>query len=431
MTLAASFLVWKFVSNQLRPFVDLKDEINRAEATNAQPILPIQRTDEVGEISRAFDTLLQTVAAREERLRILFNGVRDGIVLAAETGRIFASNPSLNTMFGYDPDELIGKDIGTLMTNSERLDHSRVISKHMRTGSITRIGRTTIDHAQRKDGSHFDIELSVSRLDNRNETYFAAVIRDVSERSQAEAEKEKLIDALRHSNEELDSFAYVASHDLKAPLRAIATASTWLVDDLAGKLDPDTQETFDMMRNRVSRMTQLLDGLLEHSQIGRKTGDTESPILNGNELASEICALVNPPPTFTIEFSDAFLALELRQLPLRTVLLNLISNAIKHHDRSDGTVWIDGQKDDAWITFSVKDDGPGIAPEFHDRVFQLFQTLRSRDRVEGTGLGLAICRKQVRHMGGELTLQSDGEGNGTLFSFTWPASIEGTQANAA
>ena len=148
-----------------------------------------------------------------------------------------------------------------------------------------------------------------------------------------------LIAALERSNAELDSFAHIASHDLKAPLRVIENATVWLEEDLEEHLTDDTRESMEMVRSRVARMERLLDDLLEHSRIGRVT--SESPVVTGEALVDAIRDLVDLPQGFTLRATPAMLAVALPRMPILTVLLNLVSNALKHHDRDTGEVVMD------------------------------------------------------------------------------------------
>ncbi|MAI61452.1 MAG: hypothetical protein CBB87_03070 [Micavibrio sp. TMED27] len=263
------------------------------------------------------------------------------------------------------------------------------------------------------------MELSVSEVRFGGQRLFTAIIRDITDRKKDEAERERLIRELEVSNKELDNFAYVASHDLKAPLRVIDNASKWLEEDLAEHLDEDTQESLDLLRNRVGRMEKLLDDLLEYSRIGRASDDRFKEQINGSVLITNILELLSPPESFTVSIAPKMQSIIVNRMPLQQILLNLISNAIKHHDKDDGRIIVSVEEKGDDFVFTVKDNGPGIPEEFQEQVFKMFQTLKPRDQVEGSGMGLAMIYKNIEIYGGKITLKSK-EGQGCTFRFTWP-----------
>ncbi|NCA69317.1 MAG: hypothetical protein EOM91_04295 [Sphingobacteriia bacterium] len=216
---------------------------------------------------------------------------------------------------------------------------------------------------------------------------------------------------------DLEQFAYVASHDLKAPLRGIANLATWLSQDLEDRLTPEIAEQLALMRDRVARMNALIEGLLTYSRIGRVPGAAE-PIDLARLLAETIDSLA-PPPGFKVEVTSDLPNLHGDPLALSMVLGNLIGNAIKHHDRSEGLVQVGVQCAGERCEFSVADDGPGIPPELHETVFLMFQTLKVKDLQGDTGIGLALVKKLVEEHGGRIQLHS-GPGRGCRFVFTWP-----------
>ena len=222
---------------------------------------------------------------------------------------------------------------------------------------------------------------------------------------------------VQRSNEELDQFAYVASHDLKAPLRGIANLATWLEEDLGGTITPEGREHMALLRGRVQRMEALIDGILLYSRAGR-VGAGAEPVDVG-ALLREIVELLAPPADVAIVIGREFPVLETERVPLQQVLLNLISNAIKYNRRAGSEIRVDAVMTDGTWTFSVADNGPGIAPEFHERIFGIFQTLEARDKVEGTGIGLSVVKKIVEARGGRVTIESE-VGTGATFRFTWP-----------
>lgn len=233
-------------------------------------------------------------------------------------------------------------------------------------------------------------------------------------------QRQKLLAELSRSNTDLEQFAYVASHDLKSPLRAIDSLAGWLQEDLETVLKGENRKHLQLLRQRVGRMEQLLDDLLTYSRAGRVASDII--LINVADLVAEITEFLSPPTAFSVHLQSAAPSFFTAVTPLRQVLTNLISNAIKHHDRNQGRVEISVEDEGDWMIFSVADDGPGIAPKFHEHIFGMFQTLRPRDEVEGSGIGLAVVRRIITHYGGRITVECR-QPRGTLFRFNWPKTI--------
>jgi PAS domain S-box-containing protein len=233
---------------------------------------------------------------------------------------------------------------------------------------------------------------------------------DITERNQTLSE-------LESRNQELDSFVHVVSHDLKAPLRAVANLSQWIEEDLGDTLTTATQQQMSVLRSRVHRMNCTIDGLLDYARIGR-TADSIEPVAVG-ELILETIDSLAPPPTFQLAIAKNLPTLYAKRLLLAQVFSNLIGNAIKHHDRIDGAIHIGIAERQDYYEFAIADDGPGIPPEQHDRVFRIFQAVNPQNRSDSTGIGLAIVKKIVEAEGGTIRLESQ-LGKGTTFYFTWP-----------
>ncbi len=169
----------------------------------------------------------------------------------------------------------------------------------------------------------------------------------------------------------------------------------------------------------MHRLENLINGLLHYSRVGRLIAKPEN--VDVSQLLSEVIESLSPPSEFTIELEGKMPILVTERLPLQQVLTNLISNAIKHHYREDGKITISVQEQDEYYQFAISDDGPGIAPEYHEKVFVIFQTLEARDKSENTGIGLSIVKKAVEAQGGTIELESQ-VGQGTTFRFSWPKS---------
>lgn len=225
---------------------------------------------------------------------------------------------------------------------------------------------------------------------------------------------------LEKRNQELDEFACIASHDLQAPLRGIANLADWLSKDLDGQLPAENQQQIDLIQSRVLQMSTLINGLLQYARVGREQCDAMT--VNVGKIVAEVIETLDPPPEFRIKLAENLPILRTQVLLLKQVFANLIGNAIKYHDRPNGTVNILASERDYFWQFTVVDDGPGIAPEHHKKIFGIFQTLTVRDDNKGSGVGLAIVQKIVESQGGVVWVDSD-LGRGSAFSFTWPKAI--------
>lgn len=229
------------------------------------------------------------------------------------------------------------------------------------------------------------------------------------------------IRALKVSNEELAGFAWAASHDLKSPLRAIDNLSKWIEESIRAGEEQETERQITLLRGRVRRMEKLLDDMLEYAQVEYKLSDATEETVDGATLKKDVPALLFLPETFTLRFDGAFDSITVPRTALLRILCALIGNAVKHHDRKQGEIVVSVADEGAIYRFCVKDDGPGIAPEYRKKIFDMFQTLRPRDSNEGSGMGLALVKKILALRGGAITVESAGAGGrGALFCFIWP-----------
>jgi signal transduction histidine kinase len=229
----------------------------------------------------------------------------------------------------------------------------------------------------------------------------------------------KLTRELKRTNEELDQFAYITSHDLRAPLRGIANLSQWIEEDMGDRFTPEAHQQMELLRGRVHRMEGMIDGILEYSRVGR-VKVTAEPV-DVARLLSEVVDLLDPPARIRVEVEAGMPVVSGHKLQLQQVFQNLIGNAIKYHDKPSGRIVVGSRvtSGEEMYEFYVSDDGPGIDPQYHEKIFVIFQTLQPRDKVEGTGVGLSLVRKIVESEGGTIRIESE-PGKGSTFRFTWP-----------
>ena len=224
------------------------------------------------------------------------------------------------------------------------------------------------------------------------------------------------ITLLKRKNQELDQFAHIVSHDLKAPLRGIGNVVSWIEEDHGTEISPKLTEYVQIIKGRLVRTENLIHGILSYARIGKEKQEKED--VDVNQLVDEISeALMKPGIKLII--SSKLPKLFTEKLPLLQVFSNLIGNAVKHHDKRNGLIKVYHQEHFLHYEFFVEDNGPGISKNYHNKIFVIFQTLHERDVVESTGVGLAIVKKILDDRNQKIDIISD-IGKGSIFSFTWP-----------
>jgi len=279
-----------------------------------------------------------------------------------------------------------------------------------------RLEQTVIQRTQSLADKNTELEAHVAEL----KTQRLLLSRLMKEAESAKILAEKRSIDLARSNKDLDEFAYVASHDLKAPLRGIDQLATWVVEDIEeGNLE-EIPEHLKMMRSRIGRLETLLSDLLIYSQANHQKNSTSE--INAHILVNDLFMLVSPLKGFVLTIHGELPTFSTFSAPFEQVIRNLLSNAIKHHHKEQGNIDISCTDAGEFYQFSIKDDGPGISLDYQEDVFKMFKTLRPRDEAEGSGMGLALIKKIVEHYSGQVKIESN-EGQGCTFYFTWPKEI--------
>jgi signal transduction histidine kinase len=230
-----------------------------------------------------------------------------------------------------------------------------------------------------------------------------------------ETERDIIIKDLQRSNRDLDNFAYVASHDLKAPLNVIKRLVSWVMEDCASIMPADSLENLELVLSRANRMEQLLHDLLAYSRIGKEY--QEATELNVKSKVVELLSLIDLPMGFTVKCDDTLV--KVPEVPFGVVLLNLLANAIKHHDSGNAIIEVKVRRNQSANVITVIDNGPGVSPDNRAKIFDLFETLKPRDEIEGSGMGLSIVKRLVEHYGGHIKVD-ENRPRGTKFIVYWP-----------
>jgi PAS domain S-box-containing protein len=359
----------------------------------------------------------------------------DGVAIVTPQGKVVSINKAAIEMFGYTADEVVGRNWQQLLAREADVTQELLLQSPDLLDKVIPTGNTLQAMGQRKNGDWFPIEFSINSIaaDDNEPTAMLGnriiIIRDITARQQAaailSAKNTHLRDlnqafdttnrSLIETNRELDQFAYITAHDLKAPLRAISSLSTWIEEDLEAQMQPETRSQMHLLRSRIDRMQALLDSLLEYSRAGR----LQTPIsrVDVNDLIARVIDILAPPARFTVNILTPLPIFTTHQQPLQQVFLHLIDNAIRHHPTKVGLVAISADLGDRY-EFTIADDGDGIDPQYHNRIYTIFQTLKARDLEENIGAGLAIVKKIIEAQGGTIGLESS-VGQGANFKFTW------------
>ncbi|MHC4323336.1 MAG: sensor histidine kinase [Planctomycetota bacterium] len=236
----------------------------------------------------------------------------------------------------------------------------------------------------------------------------------VKERTEMQTE---LINKVDNINKELKDFASIVSHDLKAPLRGIKSLATWILDDCSDKLGEQANEQINLLLDRVERMYNLIDGVLQYSKVGRM--EEEIVQVNLDAFIPEAIDMLVPPENISIKIENTMPVIECTETHVMQLFQNLLSNAIKYMDKTKGQINIDCIEQDGFWKFSIADNGPGIEKKYFEKIFNMFQALSVSEQFEGTGVGLTIAKKIVELYGGNIWVESK-IGKGSTFFFTLP-----------
>ena len=336
----------------------------------------------------------------EAYTRAIIDNSYDAILSIDRHGLVRSANHATTAMFGRSMAQVIGHPLMELVPGHQLPGDWNEPPQGLHALTATR-----------SDGKPIIIDAAFTLGRVGDDQVVIATLRESTEQLQRYARD------LERRNQELDQFAYVASHDLKAPLRAIVNLSQWIEEDARQTLSPQVRDHLAMLRSRVRRLETLIDGIHRYATATRP--DHPPELLDTAVLVREIIEDQNAAGRFSFTVDEHMPSVVADRTRLWQVFSNLIANAVKHHHREYGRIDITVRDQGERYEFGVRDDGPGIAPEFHERIFVIFQTLTPKDVKDSLGLGLALVKKIVREEGGTIAIESN-EGDGATFRFTWP-----------
>ena len=363
---------------------------------------------------------IQASRRREKSgLQILSTAVEQSpvsVMITDVKGNIEYVNPHFTAVAGYSPEEAAGKNPRILKSGLQGREFYRDLWTTITSGREW----TGEFHNKKKNGELYWEKAKISPIKNKDGviTHFVALKEDVTALKLAEEALKRHTEELERSNRELEQFAYVASHDLQEPLRIVAGYVQLLSRRYKGKLDEKAEEFISFALDATKRMQALISDLLAYSRIGAGGKDfgsvdmekvLDSTLLDLNPALSERGAEVTRSPLPSVKGDEP---------QLRRLFQNLIGNAVKYCSEMPRIHVSAEKKADSWL-FSIRDNGIGIAPRHHDRIFQIFQRLHAKNEYSGTGIGLAICKKVVENHGGRIWVESEAE-KGSTFYFTIP-----------
>ena len=356
------------------------------------------------------DEMTRRALVNEEYFRHVIEAAPCGMIITNDKGLIEEVNPHALTLFGYSKEQMLGQSIDILVPHRFSSAHSKHRDTFYKHQENRRMGIDRNVSGLKSNGDEFPAEIGLAHFNGEGGTKILATIINMTEYV-------SITDELKRSNKDLNEFAYVASHDLKAPLRGIMQLASWIYEDIEESASDETKTHLKLLQSRTARLEKLLDDLLIYSRVGNHLGDIEETDVN--ESVQMIFQLLDPPEGFVLNIPEPLPVLTTLSTPLEVIFRNLIGNAIKHHDNSEGIITITASERGSFYEFSVENDGPPIASQHHEQIFEMFKTLRPRDEVEGSGMGLSIIKRMLDYHGQKITITS-GKERGVTFSFTWP-----------
>lgn len=352
-------------------------------------------------------------------LRMILDTAPNGILMVDEKGFIVLANKELENLFRYESNELLGEPIEILVPHAAKTSHPGSRQHFFKAPEPRAMGAGRDLNGLRKDGTLFPVEIGLNPLQAGDKRYVVASVVDITERKKSEKILQENLVELKRSNEDLQQFAYVCSHDLQEPLRVITNYTQLLERRYRGQLDDNADDFIEFITDAASRMQVLINDLLVFSRVHTR----------GQEMRETDCNYVVKKAMdnlkLAIEENEATIVIETEPLPavlgdstqLTQLFQNIIGNAIKFRSEVKPIIRISTEEGQEYWTFKIKDNGIGFEMQYAARIFVIFQRLHPKETYAGSGIGLAVCKKIVERHGGDIAVESD-PGEGTTIVFT-------------
>lgn len=358
-------------------------------------------------------TFRKRIEAERQKYSSIIANMNLGLIEVNNDDEILMVNQSIEEMSGYSESELLGrKGSEILLVQDDHIildaeNKKRAVGKSNSYEVRARKKDGTIRHWLISGAPQYDLKGSI--------TGSIGIHLDITEFKNLELQKENLLRKLEKSNDELQEYAHVVSHDLKSPLRSINALVSWIREDNLDKWTEDTKEHLNMIDTTLEKMEQLISDVLEYSSVG--TDNTVADHVDLNLILADIKTLLHLPEQIELRIADSLPTIKADRIKIQQLFQNLMSNAIRYCDKDPGLIEVDYTESAGYFTFTVKDNGIGIAPEYHEKIFKIFQTLNKRK--DSTGIGLSIVKKIVDLYHGDIWVESEMN-QGTTFYFTIP-----------
>jgi PAS domain S-box-containing protein len=340
----------------------------------------------------------------------------DAIIITNENGIITAANKEVLRVFGYEPEELMGKEIEVLVPEKLRELHKTHVKNYFKNPERMRMGGNKIIMGLRKDGSEFEADVALAPIKVEDEFYSISSTREINKKSQGQEELKEQNKILEQTNKELKEYGYTISHDLKAPLQRIGSLANILLEEVKEGKDPEVlKDVSGYIQESITSAEKIIVETLDEA---KKENEALDEMINMKELFDEISRLVTIPSNCRFKINCKIIQIPGKKIKLLQVLMNLLTNAIKYNDKSSGRISLACTESVKNYSFTITDNGKGIPPEKLETVFELFEK-NPDESVNSHGVGLSTVKSIIESRGGKINIFSK-EGKGTRVKFTWP-----------